>query len=133
MREPVIAREVAEEDVNDFLEFKDFYETNQEQKQAIETIVQGLMYGRLTYNREEKTFHQTLKHPLGDNSITSLKYRARLNDNHVQKFMKGVPHNDPDARVNAYIAALTDQAKGIISGLDYSDKKFANAITTFFF
>lgn len=134
MKEPQIVREEAEREINDFLDFKDIFEPNQEQKTAIETLVQAIMYGRLEYNEQDKTFLQKLKNPLGEGGIvTQLKYRARLNDNHVQKFMKGVPHNDPDQRVNAYIAALTDQARGIIGGLDYVDKRVANAITTFFF
>lgn len=131
-RKPEIAREVAEEEINDWLDFKDVFEPSDEQKASIDVLIKSIMYGRLVYNKEEKTFVQKLKTPLND-SITELKYRARINDNHVQKYMKGVPQNDVDKRINAYIAALTETSNGIVGGLDYVDKRVANAITTFFF
>jgi hypothetical protein len=46
--------------------------------------------------------------------------------------MKNVKSDDADGRLNALIAALTGQPKGIITLLDTADRRIAIAIGIFF-
>jgi hypothetical protein len=132
MTQPTIAHEVAEQEINDWLESKKILpDTIEDNEASKKVLISAMMYGRLKYNSEDNSLTQTLAFPVGD--IKELRYRSRINDNFVQKYMKGAPQNDADARVNGYLAAMTETGRGIISGLDFVDKKVANAIGAFFF
>lgn len=136
MKAPVIARELAEAEVNEWLEAKKvFPSTIEDNKDSVEILVEAIMYGVLKLEPEDKSFTHTLLFPLGEDgaSVNTLKYRYRVNDKILQRFMKGVSAKDGDGRLNATIAALTETARGIIEGLDTMDKKVANAIAIFFF
>lgn len=137
MRAPVLTREVAEAEINQWLESKKvFPSTIESQKDSIEVLIDAMTMGNLVYGDEskpdaEKQFKHILLHPLGD--VTELVYKNRLNDRMLQPFLKGVDPRNSDERLNATIAALTDRARGIIAGLDSIDKKICNAIAIFFF
>lgn len=136
MKAPVIDRETAEKEVNEWLEAKKIFpSTIEDNKDSIEILIEAIMYGVLTLETTDKSFTHTLLFPLGEDGtqVSQLKYRHRVNDKILQKFMKGVAAKDGDGRLNATIAALADTARGIIEGLDTVDKKVANAIAIFFF
>src|SRR5687768_571840 len=131
----VVDRETAEAEVNKWLEKKKvFQSTIDSEKASIEILVEAIQRGILVYNEPDNSFTYTLLHPLGeDSSVATLKFKGRINDTMVQKYMKGVSSTDGDGRLNATIAALTETARGIISGVDSIDKKVCNAIAIFFF
>src|SRR5688500_8981322 len=116
----VINRETAEAEVNKWLEKKKvFQSTIESEKASIEILVEAIQRGILVYNEPDNSFTYTLLHPFGeDSSVHVLNFVGRLNDNMVQKYMKGVSATDGDGRLNATIAALTSTARGIISNLD---------------
>lgn len=136
MKAPLVDRETAEGEVNEWLEAKKvFQSTIQDSKDSIEILIESIQYGTLTFNKSDKSFTHQLLFPLGEDgaAVTSLKYVHRVNDKTLQRFMKGVAGKDVDGRLNATIAALTNTARGIIEGLDTMDKKVSNAIAIFFF
>lgn len=137
MKAPQVDRETAEQEIESWLDAKKIFpSTREDSKDAIETLIEAVMYGVLTYNKDEqhKLTHQ-LQFPLGEEGLTvaTFEYKHRINDKILQKYMKGVSGKDGDARINATLAALTGQPRGIIEGLDTIDKKVANAIVVFFF
>jgi hypothetical protein len=135
-----IAREIAEKEVTEWLDRKKISPSTRESREdSIDLLIDCVCEGTLVFNKNEQSneIDGTITHSLlfptdGEAPITSLKYRARLNDNILRPFLKGVAGNDGDGRLTAYVAALTNTAKGIISALDSGDKKISLAIAVFF-
>jgi hypothetical protein len=136
MRAPVVDRETAEAEINAWLESKKVFPSSLEDNEdAVKLLIEAIMYGALTYDAQTNQLTQKLMFAFGEEGVevTELKYKHRINDKILQKYMKGISPKDGDGRLNATIAGLTDKARGIIEGLDTIDKKVANAIATFFF
>lgn len=133
----LVAKEIAEKAVKNWLDTKKVFDSVRQQNQAdIDLLVEAIQKGVLTYGEEKNTFTHKLLHPLqadGEITTTELTYIGRLNDNILRPYLKGVSPSDVDARVLATVAALTGTAKGILSALDSVDKKISNAIAIFFF
>jgi hypothetical protein len=128
-----ISREIAEAEVKKWLDKKKVFQTTREAYEPHSNLLaDAICEGALIYNEDEGTWKHNLLFPLDSGKITELNYIARLNDIVLRPYLKGVAGDDPDARVNAHIAALTNTAKGIIAGLDSADKKIASAIAIFF-
>ncbi len=129
-----ITREAAEAEVTSWLDKKKIFpETRDKFKDHSELIVDAISNGALTLNPESFEFTHTLLFPIGENDgITEMKYKARLNDKQINQQMKGVKSDDVDGRVQALVAALTSQPRGIIERLDTADKRIATAIAVFF-
>ena len=75
-----------------------------------------------------------LSWPIGDGGkINKLVFKPRLTVGEIHNNLKGIKSNDTDARIYAYIAALTDQPIGVIRSLDTEDYRVASSIVVFFF
>lgn len=134
-KEPKVAREVAEQEVQKWLDSKKVFDSTIEENQdSIKILTEAIMQGTLTLN-DDFSFTHKLLFPLGDGEtmVGELKYKHRINEKETQKYLKGVSAKDGDGRLNATIAALCNTARGIIEGLDTMDKKISNAIAIFFF
>lgn len=129
-----ISREVAEAEVKKWLDKKKVFESTRElRKDNIDVLVDAICEGVLVLNETDNSFTHELLFPFtGEKPLSKLTYKGRLNDNILRPYLKGVPADDGDMRLNAIIAALTDSAKGIVSGLDSLDKKIASSIAIFF-
>lgn len=130
----VIVKDVAEATINKWLDTKKVFKTTRETNaDSINLLIEAVMEGCLTHNESDNSLTHVLLHPQqSEQPVTSLTYKGRLNDNMLQKYLKGVASNDGDARLNAIIAALTDQPRGVINALDSIDKKISMAIAVFF-
>lgn len=128
-----VNRETAEADVNAWLDKKKIFESEREQrKEFIEILVESVMNGVLVIG-DDGVMKHALLFPFGDEEkISSLTYKLRLNDKMLKPYLKGVTQGDGDERMLAYIAALTEQPRGLIANLDTADKKTAMAIAIFF-
>lgn len=131
---PKVAKEQAEEELNQWLDHKKVFQTmRDEHKDHIDLLTEALMDGIITINLDDYKITHTLIMPPENGKLTQLVYRSRLNDNLLSTHLKGVSATDGDARLHAMAAALTDTMKGVISKLDSStDKKIMMAIVTFF-
>jgi hypothetical protein len=83
-------------------------------------------------NEETHELEYTLDIPIGDSKIQVLKFRPRLTVGEINKRLKGVSPKEADARVVAYVAALTGQNSGVIELLDTNDYDVCQAISVFF-
>ena len=130
-----VAREVAEKEINDWLDSKKIFESDREaQKASVETLVDAIVNGVLTVNEDGNLVH-TLLFPLGEEgkrNVTTLTYKKRLAERDTRKHLKGVSPQDVEGRMIAYIQALTDEAAGIIGALDTTDSRIAKSVVVFF-
>ncbi|KKN42128.1 hypothetical protein LCGC14_0716320 [marine sediment metagenome] len=125
--------EQAVEEIDGWLDRKKIFPSAREElKDAIEILVEAISLGYLSLN-DKGEFKQELLFPLKEEqALTHLDYKSRLNDRMLEPHLKGVKAGNGDARIVAYLACLTGQAKGIIKALDTADRKITNAIVIFF-
>lgn len=130
----VVAKEIAQEEVNSWLDAKKITPQKRETFEAyIEQLVNGICNGALSLNPETKVFTYTLSFPTeGDAPITKLDFKPRLKLSTVTAHLQGVKSTDGDGRLTAYVAALTGQPKGVINALDTEDYSACLSIAVFF-
>jgi hypothetical protein len=129
-----ISREVAEQEVNSWLDYKKVSERKRENhKEQIEILIDAIMEGALTLRSEDKFFVQTLKFPTsGEKPLTSLEYSPRIKMSTVHNKLQGVKGSDADGRVCSYVAALTSHTTALIKSLDSEDYSICEAVAVFF-
>ena len=129
-----VSREVAEAEVQAWLDKKKVFESNRENnKDSVEILVDGVCQGVLSLDQTTWKFTHKLLFPFGDQiKVEELKYHSRLNDKMLKPYLNGVKPSDAEGRLLAYIAALTGQARAVLEELDTADKKIAMAIAIFF-
>jgi hypothetical protein len=127
-----VSREVAEKDVERWLDFKRVKGLKREKnKEAIESMIECVMDGTLVVDEECVITHNLL-FPLGnDESIRELKYAPRLTVGRISEYTKNSKTNDE--RVCGYISALSGQANGIISKMETEDYSVVGNVVIFFF
>lgn len=128
-----VGREVAEKEIESWLDFKKVNEKKREAyKDNIDTLIDAVADGTLTLN-DDKTFVQKLRFPIGEgDSIKTLSYKPRLKVSTVHVCLQGVKSTDADGRVCAYVSALTGTDRNIIKALDTEDYSVGQAIAIFF-
>ena len=132
-----LSTEIAEEEVKKWLEYKriSFNREDEEDMAKFKNLVKGFMIGNLILQDDFK-ITQKLKWPLqdesGNDAVSELVYKPRLNVKQINAKMKGVKATDADGRIVGYVAALTDQNTGIIEKLDTADNSVAQSIVMYF-
>jgi hypothetical protein len=129
MNKPV-TKDVAVQEIEGWLEKKRIYDSQKENNKAeIELLIDAVMRGDLVLD-EKGEFTHTLNWPLED--IKEIKYKARLNDTMLKRFLNGVKATDGEGRFMAHAQCLTNQPKAILESLDSIDKKLMTSIVVFF-
>ncbi len=121
-------------DFEKWLEARRINERKREANKATEeTLVGAIMDGLLIVN-DDNTLTQVLVFPTNDGEgIKELKYAYRLNAGQRQEATKGIDAKDGEGRLIGYIAALTDQPKGVIKKLESGDDyDIATSIAVYF-
>jgi len=129
-----VSKEVAEAEVNVWLDYKRVSEKKREAyKEQIESLVDAICEGLLSL-KEDKTFIYELREPVGsaETKITKLEFKPRLKMGTIHQHLQGVKPSDADGRVCAYIAALTSTTKSVLSQLDSEDYAIPQSIAIFF-
>lgn len=129
-----VTREIAQKEVEGWLDYKKIRPSQREtHKDVIETLIEEVSEGTLEIDQTTFKITHNLLVPIGENdSLKKVDYRARLNDNILEPFMKGVKPSDFISVGLAYIAALTNVNKGILSRMDSADMRIAKGIMVFF-
>jgi hypothetical protein len=128
-----VNRELAEQTVDKWLDYKRVKPAKRESyKASIENITDAIEEGSLIFNEETHELEYTLDIPIGESKIQVLKFRPRLTVGEINKRLKGVSPKEADARVVAYVSALTGQNSGVIELLDTNDYDVCQAISVFF-
>ena len=128
-----VSREIAEADVQRWLEAKRIRQTKRESlKEYIESLVLEIMDGFITID-ENCNLTQKLRFPIGlHENVKELNFETRLKVLDVNPFLQKVAQGDNDGRVLAYILAATKQPLGFIQALDTEDLGVSQSIAVFF-
>jgi len=130
MKTDVIAIEVAQKEVEKWLDFKKVDDDKRaDNAEGINALAKAVSKGYLRLN-ENHEFIQTLKFPIGD--LKELKYKPRLKMNEIHVKSTNVKAGDANGLITAYICALTDTNSGIIKEIDTEDNRVAQQIAIFF-
>lgn len=130
-----VAREVATEEIQSWLDAKKVSEKKREEYASqIDTMVEAVCEGNLTLDSSSKDLTQSLKFPIaGEGStINTLKFKARVKIEAIRVQLASVKTTDPIAMQLGYLAALTGTPRGILKELDTDDYSTATAILVFF-
>ena len=132
MNDELITQEIAERDVESWLDHKKIKGKKREsQKDAIETLIESVMEGDLVLDPDTFKFTQTLLHPMGE--INELVFEPRLAMGKIRKKLKGIKiTEDTTGYIMGYVATLTNQPYNVIDGIDADDYKIGQAIAGFF-
>lgn len=128
-----VLREVAEQEVQSWLDYKKVSDSRREEKaEQIKALVNAIADGQVILN-EDYTLTQVLLSEVGvEVKIKELTFKARLSGAQIQTYLQGVKPTDIDGRLYGYIAALTGQPKEVVRNLDTEDLTVAQNIAFFF-
>jgi hypothetical protein len=132
----VVDRDTAALDIERWLDQKQIGSRKRESKKDdIENLIFEVIDGNLVVE-DDCSLRYKLKFPIIDKNgsvvVDELKFKARVCDQEIQSYLKGVKASDAFGIVRAYICALTNTSAGIISKLDTEDKSVADAVALFF-
>lgn len=127
-----VLREVAEQEVQSWLDYKKVSDSRREEKaEQIKALVNAIADGQVILN-EDYTLTQVLLSEVGvEVKIKELTFKARLSGAQIQTYLQGVKPTDIDGRLYGYIAALTGQPKEVVRNLDTEDLTVAQNIAFF--
>jgi hypothetical protein len=130
----LVGKEIAEKEINSWLDFK---KVDQEKRVNLEKVIERMIAlvqdGTFIIKPETFVIEHALKFPIGQNPpIKTLSYKPRIPVSALQDHLSGVNQKDGIAVTLAYIAALTDTAKGILKNLDNEDYRNADMVAVFF-
>lgn len=139
----VVSQEVAQKEIDSWLDFKKVKSekrTEKDKAKQIKELVDLLCAGDLVLNPETFEFTHTLLFPIepkvksGESATKTavLKYVPRVNVSKVQQHMTGVKGDDLHGMILAYGAAITGQPKGLLKELDSEDYRILQAVAVFF-
>lgn len=129
-----ITKEQAEKEYEAYLDFKKISSSKRlgkDKEELKNTVVNAIMDGLATIDQTTFEIKYSLCFPLAD--VSTLTFKPRLTKGDFRKATRGIASDDGEARVNAYISALTDEAKNVLNGLDAgTDYSFCESIVMYF-
>jgi len=139
----IMAMEVAEKEIETWFDYRKTKETARDvinedigYDYSRRTIVEGFMYGMLTFDKTIGVLTQKLEYPLsnesGDFGLKELKFQPRLKRNALIEPMRGVKASNSEGKVEAWISAATGTTKSLLGKMDVSDYGLAEIIITYF-
>lgn len=131
-----VAFEVAKAEMDAWIALKKVSNKKQDTfKDAIETLIDAIQTGNVSITSDKKII-QELLFPVtstdGTVLLSKLEFKPRITSEAVQNKMKGVALTDGNSRINATVAALTDQTVTMIGKLDTEDLTIAQSVAAFF-
>lgn len=133
----VVAKEVAIDEVNKFLDRQEFNEEARKEDSAkiqIGILVKSVEDGYVTFNDDE-TVTQKLQYPLADGDTTELKYDYRFEIGQYRTKTKGTdPYGDPVGYTVARLSLISAKKlpTAVFEKLKAQDYNRARALSVFF-
>jgi hypothetical protein len=128
-----IPREVAEKEINSWLDYKRIRSKKREKyKTTIENLIDAMEEGILVYNPETHELTQKLIWPIEELQISELVHKPRLISDQIDKSMKGADADDGTARIKAYIKGSTGINSMTMKRLDSNDFNLSADLIVFF-
>lgn len=101
-----------------------------------EKMIEGFMFGQLSFNPENGDLTQCLDFHISNESksvdIGSLVWKPRFKESDLTEPMKGIKTNDQAGRMKAYISAITGVSRLKLGSMDYSDFALSQTIVSYF-
>lgn len=132
-----VNRETAEKEINQWLDFKRVSRKKREEnEEAIEQLVEAIMDGVLSFSSEDHTLVHTLQVPIENSEGTVVQkeftYKPRIKVSDIHREMKGIKASDMDARVSAYLSAITGESRNVLIQMDTVDYAISQQLVVFF-
>lgn len=128
--ENVVTREVAERELNGWLEFRRVSDRRRENfEEQVETLIDAICSGIVTITSDNEILMK-LQYP--SDLCKELKFKSRLTVRDLRTRLANVKASDGDARIEAYLIALTGTTQGAIGLMDTADYSLASSVVVFF-
>jgi hypothetical protein len=128
-----ISREIAEKEVLTWLDFKKVSEKKREgYKDAIETLNDAVCEGKMIVEADHSLKQILLWPTEGESPMKELTYKPRLKVHEIHSKLDQVKGTSGDARIMAYVSALTTVPMAVIKQLDSEDYNVAQSVAIFF-
>lgn len=136
MTTPKVSEEVAQEEINRWLDYRRISARKREESDGlIKGLVDNVMDGVLVINEDNSITHNLLfpiESEAGKASVTSINYKPRLYEFEISKATKGLKSGDFDGRMKAYAQALTGESTGILGKMESADHSISVSVISFF-
>jgi len=131
-----IAREVAELEFNQWLDFKKVRENKRtENKQFENLILDAMETGDVTIDGQ-KNINFKLSLPILDDAgkpfLETFVFKPRIQVHELNNKLKGIAPADIDGRIAAYIAAISGQNIGLVGKMYTEDYSICQAVAMYF-
>ena len=129
-----VSREIAEQEVNSWIEHKKMSNKRKEEKKdSIESLISYVQEGIISVDPSTFEIIQNLNFEIGEQiKIPNLKWKPFGNVGRVQLHMKNVDSTDFTGNCIAHACAQTGQSKNIINNLDSEDAVVMKVLAVFF-
>ena len=128
-----VSKEVAEKDINAWLDYKNVKATKRESfKAQIDLLTESIQSGEVEVDDKTFTITQKLNTPIEGLGITELTYKPRLSVGEMRRGATNVKPMDFVGNVVANIATATGKGMSVIDKMDSADYDVAQAIAVFF-
>lgn len=131
-----VANEVAVQEFERWLDYKRIKQKKREDNKSFEeTIVQCIEDGEIAIDDNcvlTFTLPEILKDDNGNTMLEKLIFPPRVRVKQINNKMKGFKSDDADARVLAYISAISGQNTGVISNMYTEDYSVCQSIVMYF-
>jgi hypothetical protein len=125
--------------ISEFEKWLEFKKINERKRQEMfsfeETIIDAIEEGRMTIDDKmqiELNLHFPLKNEAEEIVLGKLSFKPRIRLQELNSKLKGIKPGDGDARIVAYMAALTSVNSGLLSKLYTEDTDVCQAICMYF-
>lgn len=143
MKEPIIAEEVAENELESWFDFRKTKPNQRNNPNALtgvdisrKKLIESIMYGVISFDPKTGELTQKLVWPLKKDDapyLSELKYKPRLTRLDVMNAGKGLKATDVEGKQAAYLAAATGTSIGVLNKMDEDDRGIADTIAGYFF
>lgn len=128
-----IAREVAENEVKAWLDFKNIKDKKRDENQdSIDSIIDAVCDGLITID-SDFVLTQKLMFPIGSKGeITQLSFKPRMKLSTVRICTQGIKTTDSLGFAGGYISAATGEDRNIINSMEMDDFVLSQSVVIFF-
>lgn len=133
--EAVVSKEIAEKDLNAWLDFQDVADDVREiMKSYINIILRGMQSGKVVIDTKTMDLTQKLKNPFGkEYQITKLKFKSTgLSIDDVERNKESIPAEFQNRDELAHIAVATGEPFSVLKQMSTKDLNTSIAIIFFF-
>jgi len=136
MNKEVVLLEVAQAEINAWLDFKQVAQRKRDDNEdSIANLVDAVRYGHMTIDPKTKVITQTLKFPIegeAGQKTEKIEFKPRVKMSTIGTQLAGTKMTDIVGLTLSYMAAVTGQPKGVLKEMMSDDYSVASSVVVFF-